>query len=146
MTEIADTIGGTPLVGDRLTGPFTGAADAGGSLVSAGDSLESGVSRLAQLLGILTAGVPIILVLAAYLLVRLLSARRMSAMAGFRDAPGGAELLALRALVTQRPARLATVGEDPLGGWRAGDEGQVAALAALELRRLGLRAVPVSRV
>jgi len=44
------------------------------------------------------------------------------------------------------PAQLAKAGEDPLGAWRAGDPEQVSALAALELRRLGLRAAPVSRL
>ncbi|MCK0113144.1 hypothetical protein MWU75_13420 [Ornithinimicrobium sp. F0845] len=146
MTEIAGNIGDTPLVGDRLEAPFTGVANAGGALVSAGDSLESAVHRVATLVGLLTAGVPIVLVLGVYLLVRVASARRSAAMAAFRDAPGSAELLALRALVTQKPARLAKVGEDPLGGWRSGDQEQVSALAALELRRLGLRAAPVSRV
>lgn len=146
MTEVAESIGDTPLVGDRLEDPFLGAANAGGALVSAGDNLESAVERMATLVGLLTAGVPILLVLGAYLLVRLYYARRTGAMAAFRDAPGGAELLALRALVTQKPARLAAIGPDPLHGWRTGDQEQVAALAALELRRLGLRAAPVSRV
>jgi len=146
MTEIADNIGDTPLVGDRLEAPFLGVANAGGSLVSAGDTLESAVHRVATLVGLLTALVPILLVVAAYLLVRVLYARRAGALAGFRDSAGGTQLLALRALVTQKPAQLAKVGEDPLGAWRAGDPEQVSALAALELRRLGLRAAPVSRL
>lgn len=143
--EIASTIGDTPLVGDRLTGPFEGVAHAGGSLVSAGDTLESSVNRVATLVGSLTALVPIILVLGCYLLVRVLRARRAGAMARFRDAEGSVDLLALRALVNQKPTRLATVGADPLSAWRGGDQEQIAALAAMELRRLGLRAVPLSR-
>lgn len=143
-TEIATTIGETPLVGDRLTGPFEGVASAGGSLVSAGDTLESAVHRVATLVGTLTALVPVVLVLGVYLLVRLAYARRAGALARFRAADGSTDLLALRALVHQTPARLAAVGADPLAAWRAGDQEQITALAAMELRRLGLRPTPLS--
>ncbi|QDO88672.1 hypothetical protein FNH13_10290 [Ornithinimicrobium ciconiae] len=143
--EIATTIGDTPLVGDRLTGPFEGVASAGGSLVTAGDSLESAVHRVATLVGTLTALVPIVLVVAAYLLVRVVAARRAGALARFRDSEGALDLLALRALVNQKPTRLAAVGADPLSGWRSGDQEQISALAAMELRRVGLRPTPLSR-
>lgn len=140
MTEVSATIGDTPLVGDRLTGPFDGVASAGGSLVRAGDTLESGVNRVAMLLALLTALVPIVLVVGVYVVARVLLARRVTAMARVRDAEGGLELLALRALVHQTPSRLTKVTADPVGAWRAGDQEEVSALAALELRRLGLRA------
>lgn len=140
MTEISATIGDTPLVGDRLTAPFDGVASAGGSLVTAGDTLESGVNRVATLLALLTAGVPIVLVVGVYVVARVLVARRITAMARVRDTDGGLELLALRALVHQTPSRLARVTADPVGAWRVGDQEQISALAALELRRLGLRA------
>lgn len=142
--EVADRIGEVPLVGDRLTGPFTGAADAGGSLVQAGDSLDNAVNRVAWLLAVLVAAVPIVLVAGAYLALRVTYLRRATAIARLRQAPGTVELLALRALVTQAPATLARVHPDPLEQWRAGDPDTVAALAGLELRRLGLRSVPLS--
>lgn len=142
--EVAGRIGEVPLVGDRLTGPFTGAADAGGSLVQAGDSLDSAVNRVAWLLAILVAVIPILLVAGAYLTLRVIYLRRATAIARLREAPGTLELLALRALVSQSPATLARVHPDPLEQWRAGDTDTVAALAGLELRRLGLRSVPLS--
>lgn len=144
FNEVASRISEVPLVGHRLTGPFTGAADAGGSLVQAGDSLETAVNRVAWLLAILVAIVPILLVAGAYLALRVTYLRRVTAIARMREAPGTAELLALRALVTQAPATLAQVHPDSLEQWRGGDPDTVAALAGLELRRLGLRSAPLS--
>lgn len=142
LDEVAGRIGEVPLVGDRLTGPFTDAADAGGSLVQAGDSLDSAVDRVAWLLAILVAATPILLVAGAYLALRVTYLRRATAIARLREAPSTLELLALRSLVTQPPARLARIHADPLEQWRAGDADTVAALAGLELSRLGLRSVP----
>src|SRR6266545_1699921 len=48
-------------------------------------------------------------------------------------------VLALRALATQPLRRLSAVDDDPVAAWRQGDPETVAALADLELRRLGLR-------
>ena len=65
-------------------------------------------------------------------------------MVHFRDtaalaaAPGGDDLLALRALATQRPARLRTVGVDPAQAWRDRDPDALAALARLEMISAGL--------
>lgn len=45
----------------------------------------------------------------------------------------------LRALSSVSPERLARVHGDPAGAWRADDTAALEGLAALELRRLGLR-------
>lgn len=145
MDEVAGQVGDVPLVGDRLTAPFQGAADAGGSLVSAGDALDSAATRVAWLLSLVVAVTPILLVAGAYLFLRVTYVRRATALARLREAPHTMELLALRALVSQAPARLARIHPDPLERWRAGDPATVDALAGLELRRLGLRAAPLSR-
>lgn len=139
MTDVAGRIGEVPLVGDRLTGPFTGAADAGGSLVSAGDALDSGVTRVAWLLSLFVGAVPILFVVGAYVLVRWLWARRTTELARLRQGDSALELLALRALVHQSPRRLVRIDPDPLGAWRSGDEQTIAELAGLELARSGLR-------
>ena len=131
MTDVAGRIGEVPLVGDRLTGPFTGAADAGGSLVSAGDALDSGVTRVAWLLSLFVGAVPILFVVGAYVLVRWLWARRTTELARLRQGDSALELLALRALVHQSPRRLVRIDPDPLGA--------IAELAGLELARSGLR-------
>lgn len=145
LTEVAERVGEVPLVGDQLTSPFTGAADAGTSLVTAADALDSGVTRVAWVLALLLAATPILLVVGAYLAVRLTTARRAAAMGRLREGESALELLALRALVTQTPARLVRVNPDPLAAWRAGEDSTVRALAGLELQRLGLRPVPLSR-
>ncbi|WP_109471260.1 hypothetical protein [Ornithinimicrobium cavernae] len=142
MSEVAGQVGEVPLVGDRLTGPFTGAADAGGSLISAGDALDSAVTRVAWLLSVFVAAVPILVVAGAYVLLRYAWARRASELGRLRQGTHALELLALRALVHQSPRRLARVAQDPLAGWRTGDADTVRALADLELGRLGLRAGP----
>lgn len=139
MDDVAGQIGEVPLVGDRLTGPFTGAADAGGSLVSAGDALDSGVTRVAWLLSVFVGAVPILFVVGAYLLLRSLWARRTTELARLRESDGALELLALRALVHQSPRALVRVDPDPLAAWRAGDEQAISNLAGLELARVGLR-------
>lgn len=141
MDDIAGTLADVPLVGDSLDQPFTAAGSVGDELVAAGDGLDDGVQRLAWLLSLLTAGLPILVVAAAYLLLRLGYARRAGALSAQRDTPHAQELFALRALVHQPPHRLAAVGPDPLGAWRSRDPETIAALADLELRRLGLRSV-----
>ena len=75
---------------------------------------------------------------------------RLAAAAGALDAPGrvgaklaagpaGRDLLALRALATQPLGKLTRIGPDVAEAWRRGDDATVDALAALELRQLGLR-------
>jgi hypothetical protein len=59
--------------------------------------------------------------------------------AKLRRYEGGSELLALRALATAPLRRLASLDSDVVSGWRTGDPVTIESLAALELRRLGLR-------
>ena len=59
---------------------------------------------------------------------------------GTSDAPAGRDLLALRALAGQPLNQLAKLGPDIAQSWRNGDAAAVDALAALELRKLGLKA------
>jgi hypothetical protein len=55
------------------------------------------------------------------------------------DPEARSRLLALRALTAVSPSRLVAAHEDPAGAWHAGDPEAARTLAALELRRLGLR-------
>lgn len=139
MDAVAEAIVDVPLVGDRLSDPFTGAAGVGVDLVAAGDSLQASVDDLALLLSVGTVLVPVLLVAGFYLLLRVRYARRAGLLAQERMRPEFQELLALRALVNQPARRVTSVGPDPLGGWRAGDPDVVSGLATLELRRMGLR-------
>ena len=144
MLDVAQRVVEVPLVGDTLDDPFTGAASAGTDLITAGNGLDEGVTRLAWLLSLVTAGVPIFTVVGVYVALRALGARRAASAGRGRDTAAAQELLALRALVHQSPATLARVGPDPLQAWRDGDPQTVATLASLELRRVGLRARPVA--
>jgi hypothetical protein len=141
MDAVAGTVVDVPVVGERLSAPFSGAAGVGVDLVAAGDSLEASVDRLAMLMGVGTVGLPVLLVL-AYLLLRVRYARRAGVLARERGRPELQELLALRALVGQPAARVSALAPDPLGAWRSGDPEVVGRLVALELRRMGLRPGP----
>ncbi|WP_121156408.1 hypothetical protein [Micromonospora pisi] len=139
FAETSDKIGRTPLVGDELTGPFDRAAEAARSLAEAGQNQQEQVGDLALALALLALVFPLALVLLGWLPLRLRWIRRASAAKALRTAPAGRDLLALRALSNQPLRQLTRIGPDVAQAWRLGDEATVDALAALELRRLGLR-------
>ncbi|MEV4625267.1 hypothetical protein AB0J90_03100 [Micromonospora sp. NPDC049523] len=139
FSETSDKIGRTPLVGDDLTGPFDRAADAARSLAEAGHNQQEQVADLALTLALLALVFPLALVLLGWLPLRLRWIRRANAATSLRNAPAGRDLLALRALTNQPLRRLTKIDPDVAEAWRRGDESTVDALAALELRRLGLR-------
>lgn len=139
MLDIADRVTGVPLVGDDLQTPFAGTASVGTNLTLAADQLESSVDRMALWLSLLTAGTPIVLVVAWYALRRWRSIVNATSLAAYRDRPELEELLALRALTSRSTTELSAVSDNPLGDWRNGDSGVVTALANLEIRNSGLR-------
>ncbi|GAA4961907.1 hypothetical protein [Actinoplanes utahensis] len=141
-TNLADAggkVGDVPLVGDELTKPFTGAADAARSIADAGRQQQEFVGQLALILPAVAVAVPLALVLFLWLPWRLLWIRRAGVASAVRENPAGQDLLALRALTSQPLTRLARLGPDIAQSWRAGDPAAVAALAELELKQLGLR-------
>jgi hypothetical protein len=137
----SDQAGGVPFLGDKLSVPFRGAADASSRLAEAGLAEQQAVSRLAWTLALVVAVTPIAAALLTWLPWRLRwvrSAAAATALRGGGTAPD-LELLALRAL-TRRPLRqLQAIAPRPVEALRDRDAGVVAALAALELRALGLR-------
>jgi hypothetical protein len=140
LAAAGDKVGGVPLVGDQLTGPFSRAADAARSLSDAGQQLQQAVDAAAwaTVAGVLV--FPLGLVLLLWLPLRLRWMRRAALAQQVRDQESGRDLLALRALATQPLGDLARIGPDVAAAWRRGDESIVDALAALELRKLGLAA------
>src|SRR6266702_1897848 len=111
----------------------------GQKLAGAGRDEQHAVGQLAWIAALLLLAVPVAVVLFGWLPLRLRWIRRASAAATWRTAgAAGRNLLALRALTNQPMRRLSTVDEDPVAAWRQGDPEAVAALADLELRRLGL--------
>ncbi|MEU4623236.1 hypothetical protein AB0G04_25100 [Actinoplanes sp. NPDC023801] len=139
LADAGGKVGRVPIVGDELTGPFTGAADAARSIADAGRQQQEFVAQLALILPAVAVGVPLALVLFFWLPWRLSWIRRAGVAVAVRSDPAGQDLLALRALATQPLTRLAKLGPDIAQSWRAGDSAAVAALAELELRQLGLK-------
>jgi hypothetical protein len=138
LADAGGKVGRVPLVGDQLVKPFNGAADAARSLADAGVQQQAIVGRLALVLTILALSVPLALVLFLWLPLRLRWMRRAAIACSVRDEPAGRDLLALRALAGQPLTELTKLGPDIAQSWRNGDAEAVDALAALELRRLGL--------
>lgn len=139
LREAGERLGGTPLVGDELAVPFDQAAAASDGLASAGRDTVEAVERLALLLGLAVALIPILVVAAIHLPARWRFVREATAGARFIDAREDLDLFALRALAHQPMHVLARVSDDPAGAWRARDPDVVRALAALELADVGLR-------
>ncbi|WP_446216404.1 hypothetical protein [Micromonospora sp. IBHARD004] len=140
LAEAGGKVGRVPLVGDELTAPFNRAADAARSVAEAGRDQQELVGQLALALSIAVLVFPLGLVLFGWLPLRVRWMRRAGAAKALATAPAGRDLLALRALAGQPLGRLARIAPDVAEAWRRGDDDTVDALAALELRRLGLRA------
>lgn len=136
LGDAADRVDGAPLVGDRLRGPLDAAAEASRSVADAGTAGQDTVGTLALVLALVVALVPLLLVVALWLPGRVRWAREAGAARLLR---GDVELLALRAATSLPLSRLATLGPEPVARWRRGEPGAAEALAALELRQLGLR-------
>ena len=128
-----------PLVGDEVAAPFDKAADASDGLAAAGRSSVRAVERLAFVLGLSIALIPILVVMAFYLPGRLRFIREATAGIKFIDSADDLDLFALRALTNQPMRVLAKVSDDPAGDWRRQDPVIVRRLAELELKDVGLR-------
>jgi hypothetical protein len=142
LTGAGDQAGQIPLVGDQLRTWLTQAAGSGTTLQQAGTSMADTVERLALGLGLATALVPSVLVLAVWLYVRVRFARNATRAQRFIDAGEDLDLFALRAIATQPMHTLAKVSDDPAGAWRRQDRDVIRRLASLELREHGLRPPP----
>jgi hypothetical protein len=139
LAEAGDKVGDVPVVGDELTAPFTRAAEAARSLAEAGREQQELVGDIALALSLALLVLPIGLVLFVWLPLRLRWMRRAGAAAALRREPTGRDLLALRALATQPLRKLYRVDPNAAAKWRDEDPATLEALAALELRSLGLR-------
>ena len=142
MTSAGDSVDDLPLLDDRIAGPFRTAAEAGSGIENAGNSFADAVETAAVVLGVVTALVPIVLVVLWWLVVRVRFARRAGAAQRFVDGAPDLDLFALRAMANQPMERLARISSDPAGSWRRGDADVVRALAVLELRECGIKAPP----
>ena len=139
MTEVGETLGGIPVIGGGIRAPFDGASGAGGALEAAGQSQQVAVNQLATGLGIGIAVLPIIMILVLWLVPRIRFVRKAGRAKAIVKSGAGIDLLALRALATQKISALATVDPDAMAAWRRGDETVMRALAQLELKSSGVR-------
>lgn len=139
LADAGGKVGRVPIVGDELTAPFGRAADAARSLAHAGREQQQIVETLSVVLPLVLVVVPLGLVLFGWLPLRVRWMRRAGVAGAIRDQPAGRDLLALRALATRPLGELTKLGPDIAQSWRNGDRAAVEALAALELRRLGLK-------
>lgn len=141
LGNAGDAASDVPLVGGLLEKPLRSAADAGTGFADAGQSLQHTVDQVATLTTTALIVVPVAVVLLLWLPPRLRWIRRGRAVRRLLDAPGGSDLLALRAL-TGPLGDLAALPA-PEGGladaWRRGDRQVIADLSAVALRRAGLR-------
>jgi hypothetical protein len=139
LADVGGKVGRLPVVGDGLTAPFQRAAEAARSVAEAGHDQQELVGKLALALSLAVLVFPLGVVLLGWLPLRVRWIRRASAARSLRSAPAGRDLLALRALATQPLRKLTGIDPDVAEAWRRGDDATVNALAALELRQLGLR-------
>jgi len=139
MTDVGDDLGGVPLIGSGIRGPFDSASSAGATLESAGQSQQVAVANLATGLGWGIALVPVLTILVIWLVPRIRFMRRAGQAQSLVRSGVALDLLALRALSNQRLPLLQTVDSDPMAAWRRGDAGVMRSLAALELKSAGVR-------
>lgn len=141
LDDAADAASKVPFVGGSLKKPLQSAADAGTGLSDAGQSLQHVVGQVATLTALALIILPVAFVLVLWLPPRLRWIRRSATTRLLLDKPGGADLLALRAL-TGPQRDLAAVSAPPGGladAWRRGDQRVISDLAEVALDRAGLR-------
>jgi len=131
-----------PFIGDRLAQPLNGAAGAAAGVAQAGSDVAAQIQTFAVWTGVFVAAWPIVLGLVLWAVPRYRFARRAAVTADLLAAPGGASLLALRALAKRPIGALTAVHPDPVGAWRAGDPEAIRLLARLETVRSGVRPQP----
>lgn len=139
MSEVGETLGGIPLIGGGIRIPFDGASAAGEALETAGQNQQDAVFQLALFLGIAASILPILMILIVWLIPRIRFIRRAGRAKQVVKSSAGIDLLALRALATEKLSSIAKIDEDALGAWRRGDERVMRQLAELELKSSGIR-------
>jgi hypothetical protein len=97
------------------------------------------VLQLATTLGIGTAALPVLTILIVWLVPRILFVRRAGRAKAVVATDAGMDLLALRALTTQKISAITRIDADALGAWRRGEPDVVRRLAQLELKASGVR-------
>jgi hypothetical protein len=142
MSDISTNLSGVPLIGDGIKAPFDAASDAGLALEQAGQAQQVAVHQLALGLGIGIAILPILTILIFWLIPRVRFARRAGVAKSLLKSETSVDLLALRALASQKLSAISAIDPDPAGAWRRGDPAVIRSLANLELRASGVKISP----
>jgi hypothetical protein len=140
FNSVGNAVGNIPIVGDQLQNAFQSAGSGtGGNLASLGQQGVDAVHTLALVVGIVTAALPIAVLLAAVLPRRIRGIREMSAARAVSsidlDDPERKRLLAMRAAFGLPFRELLPYTSDPFGDLTAG---RYDALVAAALADVGL--------
>ena len=139
----AEAVDGTPVVGDDIADGLRSAGEeSGGEVVQLGEEGEDSAHDLAIVLGLVTFGLPALLLLAQWLPGRVDQVRKLkaaSAVLGDRATPERRRLLAMRAAFSLPYGQLLLYTRDPLGDLASE---RYDALVAAALEDAGLRADP----
>ena len=142
LTDVGDKVAVVPFLGSGVQNLFNDASDAGTNLADAGRSGQEAISNLAIGLGSAIAVLPIIIILALWLFPRIRFVRRARVATQLLSSDASLDLLALRALTSQKLTALNAVSTSPAAYWRRGDAATIRSLAALELKSSGVRVQP----
>jgi len=140
LGEAGDKVGGLPVVGDDVAGALRSAGGAGDTVAEAGRSQQEAVAQLSLFVPLLVLALAAGIVLVRWLPGRLAWAREAGAARRLLAGPDAVEVFATRAVVNRPTSSLAALPEATVTRWRTGDPEAAEALAALELKALGLRA------
>lgn len=138
LNDAGETLAQTPLVGDEIASPFQSAAGSSDDIAQAGGRTADSLRALGTGLGVLLALVLLAVVLPWWLPGRIRFVVTATIVRRWQRQGGDLDLLALRALAHQPLARLVRGHGDAVRRWREADTETIHALAALELRDLGL--------
>lgn len=137
----ADAVDGTPIVGGEIADGLRSAGEgSGGEVVELGEQGEEGAHDLAIVLGVVTFGLPALIVLAVWLPGRVGQIRRLRAASqvlGDQETSERRRLLAMRAAFSLPYGQLLAYTPDPLGDLASE---RYDALVAAALEDAGLRA------
>ena len=139
LGEAAENLGDVPLIGDGIRVPLDAAASAGGAVAEAGRGQQQFVELVAVGAGWAVVLFPLLVLALVWVWPRSRFVRRSAAMRRLLESGMTGDTLAVRAMARAPLAELARVHPDPGAAWRAQDAEAIRALAALELRRSGIR-------
>lgn len=145
LDSAQDAANRVPLLGDQLGRPFSATGEAVGSLSESARGFGDWFTGWSWPVGLAVALVPVLLVVPAWLLLRLRFARRARAARQLAALPWGPRLLALRALANQplevlaATGTVASPGTDPLTAVEQHRPDTIDRLARLELAACGVR-------